>query len=100
MSMELYLILFSIEDTFKSKEWYLYRTDKRYRSNFLSQEGVDAFIDRLKRDYPDSNLAHDGKYGYRYHIIYTVLKADTLENDKDNLWNLLYLFECEDGLYE
>lgn len=98
--MGLYIVLIKIDDTFKSKEWYTERTDERYFSDFLTQEGVDALIDKIKSDYPNSDIANDYQYGYRYHITYIILKADTLVNDRDNMWNLLHLADCTDGRYD
>lgn len=61
-------------------------SDDVYYSDFLSTESeVNSFIQRVKEDYPDSNLI-DGKGGHEYFIKYVVLNYD--ENDTEGFETL------------
>ena len=51
-------------------------SDDVYYSDFFdTKEEIDAFIEQIKKDYPDSNLVTK-KYNSKYHIKYVVLLYD------------------------
>lgn len=94
--MGLYIVFVSVGQPALWSIWSRGKTDTKYYSDFLTQEGVDDLIEKLKRKYPDSNLVDDDIY-HEYYITYVVLKADTLIEDKNSFWNLLVMMNCDGG---
>lgn len=82
-----YVVIVSTDLTYRWGEWHSTKTNKVYYSDFITQEGVDDFIEEVKRTFPDSNLSY--KCGYRYQVNYSILKADTFIGNSDNFQKLI-----------
>ena len=81
------VIFVSVDKPERWSQWSstVYRDDVYY-SDFLSTESeVNNFIERIKNDYPDSNLI-DNKGGHEYFIKYVILNYD--ENDTEGFETL------------
>ena len=81
------VIFVSIDKPERWSQWSsaVYRDDVYY-SDFLSTESeVNNFIERIKNDYPDSNLI-DNKGDHEYFIKYVILNYD--ENDTEGFETL------------
>ena len=81
------VLFISIDKPERWSQWSssVYR-DNVYYSDFLSTESeVNNFIERIKNDYPDSNLI-DNKGCHEYFIKYVILNYD--ENDTEGFETL------------
>ena len=81
------VIFVSVDKPERWSQWSsaVYRDDVYY-SDFLSTEGeVNNFIERIKNDYPDSNLI-DNEGDHEYFIKYVILNYD--ENDTEGFETL------------
>ena len=81
------VLFISIDKPERWSQWSssVYR-DNVYYSDFLSTESeVNNFIERIKNDYPDSNLI-DNKSCHEYFIKYVILNYD--ENDTEGFKTL------------
>lgn len=76
-----YVVFVSIDEPERWSTWHSGNTDQVYYSNFFdTKEEVHLLLNRLKDDYPDSNLM-DGKCNHKFYIQYTTLLFD--ESDQE-----------------
>ena len=70
------VVFISIDIPSRWSQWHSGDTDSVYYSDFLdTDDDVDAFMNQVKEDYPDSNLIDD-KCSHDYFIKYVVLTYD------------------------
>ena len=92
-----FIVIVSIDKPEMWSTWHCGRTDDIYHSRFLySKDEVDEFINKLKHDYPDSNLvSKEGEY--KYFIQYTILEYN---DDNIDEFKSLYKIMMIRGLYD
>lgn len=86
------VVFISIDKPERWSEWHSGDTDTVYYSRFFDTENeVNEFKTKVKKDYPDSNLI-DGKCSHEYFIKYVVL--DFEENDAEGFKTLLSMMRA------
>ena len=71
------VVFISIDKPVRWSEWHSGSTDSVYYSDFYNtNEEVNNFLERVKNDFPDSNLSDDNKDDHQYYITYVVLNWD------------------------